>query len=83
MTDLKRDAFRKYLESNNVIEVLDRAMLALSELDTLPEDPLPFVRENIGAPPLETNVDALVRENQDLTARITQLKQEIAVYEGK
>ena len=82
MTDIKREAFRKYLETNNVIEVLDRAMLALSELDKLPEDPLPFVRENIGAPPIE-NVDALVRENQDLTARITQLKQEIAIYEGK
>lgn len=82
MTDIKREAFRKYLETNNVIEVLDRAMLALSELDKLPEDPLPFVRENIGAPPIE-NVDALVRENQDLTARITQLKQELAIYEGK
>ncbi|OHT12809.1 hypothetical protein TRFO_17282 [Tritrichomonas foetus] len=57
-------------------------MIALNELDTFPEDPLAFVRENIGAPPIE-NVDALVRENQDLTARVTQLRQELAIYEGK
>ena len=82
MTDLKREAFRKYLEQNNVIEVLNRAMQALNELPTFPEDPVAFVRENIGAPKME-NVDALVRENQDLTARLTQLKQELAIYEGK
>lgn len=82
MTDIKRDAFRKYLDSNNITEVLNRAMQALSQLDPLPEDPLPFVRECIEAEPME-NVDALVRENQDLMARLIQLKQELAIYEGK
>ncbi|OHT17540.1 hypothetical protein TRFO_02596 [Tritrichomonas foetus] len=57
-------------------------MLALNELDSFPEDPLAFVRENIGAPPME-NVDALVRENQDLTARVTKLRQELAILEEK
>ena len=69
MADTKREQFRKYLEKGNVIEVFNRAIIALNQLETLPEDPLAFVRENMGAPPHE-NSDKVRRENQDLTARV-------------
>lgn len=82
MSDPKRDAFRKYLESGQVMEVLNRAMIALQELDEKPEHPLAFVREHIGAPPCE-DVDALIRENQDLTARVAQLQYELSVLESQ
>ena len=82
MSDSKREQFKKYLETGNVIEVFNRAMLALNELEEPPEDPLAFVRENMGAPPCE-NVDKLIRENQDLTAKLIRLRQEITLLEGK
>lgn len=79
MADTKREQFRKYLEKGNVIEVFNRAIIALNQLETLPEDPLAFVRENMGAPPHE-NIDKVIRENQDLTARVIRLKQEIELF---
>lgn len=83
MADNKRDAFRKFLESGNVIETLNRAMIALHELDEPPEDPVQFIRQNIGSEYTDENLDALIRENQDLKARYIKLQQELAVLEGK
>jgi hypothetical protein len=57
-------------------------MSALNDADPLPDDPLSFVRNAIGAPPAE-NIDALIRENQDLTARLLQLRYELAALEAK
>ena len=81
MSDSKRDEFRKKLESAGVIEVLNRAMSELQSKQNKPEHPLAFVREHIGAPPCE-DIDALIRENQDLKARRYQLEQELAALEG-
>jgi hypothetical protein len=83
MAQPKREAFRTYLDKNGVYEALNSAMTALNDAEPRPPDPLAFVREQIGAPPLETNVDALICENQDLTARSLQLRYEIAALEGK
>jgi hypothetical protein len=80
MADARRPAFRTYLEEGNVIETINRAMTALNEQSPRPDDPLAFVLDNIGAPPLgaDGNVDALIRENQDLTARVARLEIELA-----
>jgi hypothetical protein len=80
MAEAKRPAFRKYLEERNVIETINRAMTALNEQSPRPDDPLAFVLDNIGAQPLgpDGNVDALIRENQDLTARVARLEFELA-----
>jgi len=78
----KREAFRKYLEKGNVIETLNRAMIALNEQEDPPETPLGFIREVIGAQPCE-DVDSIIRENQDLNARVIQLRHELALLQGK
>ena len=77
----KQQEFRKYLESGQVIESLNRAMTELHHQDPPPEDPLAFIRQVIGAPP-GPNVDALIRENQDLTALLAIRKQELARLQG-
>lgn len=77
----KREQFRKYLEAGNVIETLNRAMINLHEQSPLPEDPLAFIREVIGAPPAE-NVDALIRKNQDLHARVIHLRNQIDLMQS-
>jgi hypothetical protein len=83
MAQSKREAFRSYLDKGGVYDALNSAMTDLNDANPRPADPLAFVREKIGAPPLDTNVDALLRENQDLTARSLQLRYEIAALEGK
>jgi hypothetical protein len=77
MADPKRGPFRSYLEDGGVIESLNRAMTTLSQQNPLPTDPLAFIREQIGAPPISENIDALIRENQDLTAEVVRLELEV------
>ena len=78
----KREAFRKYLETGNVIETLNRAMIQLHEQSEKPEDPLNFIRNVIGGQETE-NVDALIRKNQDLHARVIQLRNELELLQSK
>ena len=78
----KREAFRKYLETGNVIETLNRAMIQLHEQEEKPKDPLNFIRNVIGAAPGE-DVDALIRKNQDLHARVIQLRNELELLQKK
>ena len=78
----KREAFRKYLESGNVIETLNRAMISLHEQQERPKDPLNFIRNVIEAPTGE-DVDALIRRNQDLHARVIQLRNELELLQSK
>ena len=78
----KREAFRKYLEQGNVIETLNKAMIALNSQEEYPDDPLDFIRENIGASPME-DVDSLIRENQDLNGRVIELRHELSLLQSK
>lgn len=80
MADEKREAFRRYLDEGSVVKTLGDAMTALNELADKPADPLNFVRGQIGGNPVE-NVDALIRENQDLTARAARLKWELEAFD--
>lgn len=78
----QREAFRKYLESGNVIETLNRAMIQLHEQSDKQKDPLNFIRNVIGAQEVE-NVDELIRRNQYLHARVIQLKNELELIKSK
>jgi hypothetical protein len=79
MADPKRPAFRQYLEDGGVIDALNRAMTNLSQENPPPDDSLAYIREQIGAPPIPVNVDALIRENQDLTAELVRLEFELEI----
>jgi uncharacterized protein involved in exopolysaccharide biosynthesis len=82
MTETKRENFRKYLETGNVMEALTRALVSLYEEPEQPSDPLNYIREAIGAGE-GVDVEALVRRNQDLKEEIASLKQQIAELEAK
>ena len=79
MTDSKRENFRKYLESGNVMEALTRALVSLYEEPEQPADPLNYVRQVIGAGE-GVDVDALVRRNQELKEEVASLNQQIQDY---
>jgi hypothetical protein len=82
MNETKREAFRKYLETGNVMEALTRALVSLYEEPEQPADPLNYIRESIGAGE-GVDIEALVRRNQELKEEIVILKQQIADAEAK
>lgn len=82
MTESKRENFRKYLESGNVMEALTRALVSLYEEPEQPSDPLNYIRQSIGASE-GVDVDALVRRNQELKEEVASLTQQISELEAK
>ncbi|KAK8837799.1 hypothetical protein M9Y10_036337 [Tritrichomonas musculus] len=82
MTESKRENFRKYLESGNVMEALTRALVSLYEEPEQPSDPLNYIRQSIGAGE-GVDVDALVRRNQELKEEVASLTQQISEIEAK
>lgn len=78
----RRENFRKYLETGDAIEALTSALVNLYEQPEPPADPLNFLRQELGASE-GVDVDALVRENQDLKSKIASLNQQIAELEAK
>ena len=82
MADSKRENFRKYLESGNVMEVLTHALVSLYEEPEPPEDPLNYIRKVIGAGE-GVDIDALVRRNQDLKEEVASLTQQIQELEQR
>ncbi|EAY23221.1 hypothetical protein TVAG_185270 [Trichomonas vaginalis G3] len=78
----RRENFRKYLETGDVIEALTSAIVNLYEQPEPPADPLNFLRQQLGASD-GIDADALVRQNQDLKAKIASLNQTISELEAK
>ena len=78
----RRENFRKYLETGNAMEALTSALVALYEEQEQPTDPLNFIRQQLGAGD-GVDVDALVRENQELKAKLASLQQTISELEAK
>ena len=80
--DSKRENFRKYLETGNVMDALTSALVSLYEEPEQPADPLNYIRQVIGAGE-GVDIDALVRRNQELKEEIASLNQQIADLEQK
>jgi hypothetical protein len=82
MAESKRENFRKYLESGNVMEALTRALVSLYEEPEQPAGPLNYIRAAIGAGE-GVDIDALFRKNQDLKEEVATLTRQIAELEAK
>ncbi|XP_065908345.1 c-Myc-binding protein homolog [Dysidea avara] len=88
--ETKREEFRKYLESNGILDALTKVLVGLYEEPEKPMDPLEFVKKHLhGGPPESIDTDALqqrVREleeqNKKLENELTVVKQQLAKYEG-
>ena len=78
----RRENFHKYLETGGALEQLTAALVELYEQPEQPSDPLNFIRQLLGAGS-GVNVDSLVRENQELKAKINSLQQTISELESK
>ena len=78
----KRENYRKYLESGKVMDALTKALVSLYEEPEQPEDPLNYIRQCLGASE-GVDVDALVRENQELKEQIQNLTKQIEELEAQ
>jgi len=78
----RREDFRKYLETGNAFEALTGALVSLYEEPEKPEDPLNYIRKQLGAAD-GVDVDGLVKENQELKSRISSLNHTISELETR
>lgn len=76
--DNKRDQFRKYIESNGVVEMLSKVFIQLMENPEKPEHPIDFIRENLGASLQEKmQIDLLQQEVASYRLQVEELKQKL------
>lgn len=76
--------FRKYVESNGVVEMMCKAMIELMNSPVKPENPLDFIRDNLGATlkekmqidHLQQECEAYRKEVDDLKRQLEEVKQQ-------
>lgn len=49
LVDNKRDQFRRYVESHGVVDMLTKVLIQLMTIPEKPENPIEFIREQVGA----------------------------------
>eukprot|EP00818_Percolomonas_sp_WS_P001873 CAMPEP_0117441170 /NCGR_PEP_ID=MMETSP0759-20121206/3494_1 /TAXON_ID=63605 /ORGANISM="Percolomonas cosmopolitus, Strain WS" /LENGTH=98 /DNA_ID=CAMNT_0005233011 /DNA_START=60 /DNA_END=356 /DNA_ORIENTATION=+ len=73
----RKEEFRKYLESNGVVDAITKVFVGLYEQEARPEDPLQYIRQNLGgkeAEDLQKDNENLKNEIKRLTERLSQLE---------
>ena len=75
-TEQKKEEFRKYLEKNGVIDQLTKVLVGLYEEPEKPSNVTDFIKKSLGAPS-DTDVDALMNENEELKRQKNELDKKI------
>ncbi|ORY87346.1 hypothetical protein LY90DRAFT_340077, partial [Neocallimastix californiae] len=74
--DQTKEAFRKYLENNGIIDALTKVLVGLYEESEKPENPLDFIKQFLGGPS-EIDIEALKAENDELRRKVEELEAEL------
>lgn len=82
MTEVKKEAFRKYLESAGAIESITKVLVALYEEPDRPANASEFLKSALGAPTLE-EYEKVVAENKRLSAELDAAKEEVVELRQK
>lgn len=82
LMDPRKEDYRQYLDSSSAMQAIREALNALYEEAEQPADPLNYIREQLGAKS-GVDVDALVKENQELRAKIEELHKTISDLEAQ
>lgn len=82
MTEVKKEAFRKYLESAGAIDSITKVLVALYEEPDRPANASEFLKSALGAPTLE-DYEKIVAENKRLSAELDAAKEEAAELRQK
>ncbi|KAH7543282.1 uncharacterized protein LOC107412180 [Ziziphus jujuba] len=70
--EAKKEAFRKYLESSGVLDVLTKVLVALYEQNDKPSSALEFIQQKLGGPSA-SEYEKLQAEMSDLQIKYNQL----------
>lgn len=82
MTEVKKEAFRKYLESSGTIDSITRVLVALYEEPDRPANASEFLKSGLGAPTME-DYEKVVGENRRLIVELDAAKEEVAELKAK
>ncbi|XP_050221195.1 uncharacterized protein LOC126671470 [Mercurialis annua] len=85
--EVKKETFRKYLESSGVLDSLTKVLVALYEQNEKPSSALEFIQQKLGGPSLseyetlqaemidlQTKYDDLSAKHQDICKELEELK---------
>jgi hypothetical protein len=75
-TEAKKDEFRRYLERTGVIDALTRVLIGLYEEPAVP-NALEYVKQHLGAPVVNVDVEGLKRENEELKHQLGLLSKQL------
>ncbi|XP_023537914.1 c-Myc-binding protein homolog [Cucurbita pepo subsp. pepo] len=70
--EAKKEAFRKYLESNGVVDALTKVLVALFEQNDKPSSALEFIQQRLGGPSI-AEYEKLQSEMADLQVKYDEL----------
>jgi hypothetical protein len=82
MTEVKKEAFRKYLESAGAIDSITKVLVALYEEPDRPANATEFLKCALGAPTLEEH-EKMIADNKRLSAELSAAREEIAELKQK
>jgi len=75
-SEQKKEVFRRYLEKNQVIDALTRALVSIYEEPDRPENPVDYIKKALGGPS-HADFEALKSENEQLRAEVEGLKKRL------
>lgn len=78
----KKEEFRRYLESNHVIDALTRVLVNLYEESDKPENPVEYIKKVLGGAST-ADYEALQQENACLRAEVESLKKKMSEMQGQ
>mmetsp|Transcript_32779 Transcript_32779/g.61651 ORF Transcript_32779/g.61651 Transcript_32779/m.61651 type:complete len:102 (+) Transcript_32779:66-371(+) len=79
-TDSKKEAFRKFLETAGVVDMLTKSLVQLYEEPEKPTNAIDYVRTAFGAP-TPAEFDAIVEEKNALTAKVEEMTAQMAALQ--
>ena len=75
-SEQKKEVFRRYLEKNQVIDALTKALVNIYEEPERPDQPVEYIKKALGGPS-QADYEALKAENDQLRAEVEALKKRL------
>ena len=75
-SEQKKEVFRRYLEKNQVIDALTKALVNIYEEPERPDQPVEYIKKALGGPS-QADYEALKAENEQRRAEVEALKKRL------
>eukprot|EP00899_Mesostigma_viride_P003219 jgi/Mesvir1/12899/Mv05925-RA.1 len=82
VSDSKKEAFRKYMESSGVVDSLTKVLVQIYEEPNKPSSAIEYIKQALGAP-TAAEYDALIAEKEELQAKYDELLAKCEALEAR